>query len=71
MVGGAWCESLIAAPRVSLAHNAATCLAAISAPGKPVGVDLEALGRIQQPKLLVESLAPQEQPCPTSSARSR
>ena len=62
VVGGAWCESLIAAPRVSLAHNAATCLAAISAPGKPVGVDLEALGRIQQPKLLVESLAPQEQP---------
>jgi acyl transferase domain-containing protein/phosphopantetheinyl transferase len=61
VVGGAWCDNLIAAPRVSLAHNANTCLAAITAPGQPVGVDLEALGRIQQPKLMVESLAPQEQ----------
>ena len=62
VVGGAWCETLIAAPRVSLAHNANACLAAITAPGQPVGVDLEALGRIRQPELLVESLAPQERP---------
>jgi len=59
-VGGAWCETLIAAPRVSLAHNANACLVAVAAPGQPVGVDLEALGRVKQPKLLADSLAPQE-----------
>ncbi len=62
IVGGAWRDSLIAAPRVSLAHNADTCLAAIAAPDRPVGVDLEALGRITRPEHLADSLAPQEQP---------
>lgn len=59
-VGGAWCETLVAAPRVSLAHNANACVAAVAAPGQPVGVDLEELGRIRKPELLVDSLAPQE-----------
>lgn len=60
LVSGSWCETLISAPRVSLSHNANTCLAAVAAPDRPVGVDLEELGRIRQPELMVESLAPQE-----------
>ena len=61
-VEGAWCETLIAAPRVSLAHNANACIAAVAAPDQPVGVDLEELGRIRKPELLVDSLAAQEKP---------
>lgn len=62
VVGGSWTETLIAAPRVSLAHNANACLAAVAAPDQPIGVDLEELGRIRKPELLVESLAPHERP---------
>jgi acyl transferase domain-containing protein/phosphopantetheinyl transferase (holo-ACP synthase) len=62
VIGGWWCEQLITAPRVSLSHNANACLAAVAAPDQPVGVDLEELGRIRQPELMIESLAEQEKP---------
>jgi hypothetical protein len=38
-VGGEWCASLIAAPRVSLSHTSSACLAALAPPDRPVGVD--------------------------------
>jgi phosphopantetheinyl transferase (holo-ACP synthase) len=60
VIGGWWCESLIAAPRVSLAHDANACLAATAAPDRPVGVDLEELGRLREPTLMLESMATQE-----------
>ena len=59
-VSGWWCESLIEAPRVSLAHDAVSCLAAVAAPGQPVGVDLERIGKLQRPELVVDSLAAEE-----------
>ncbi|MED5619068.1 polyketide synthase [Ideonella sp. BN130291] len=62
VVGGLWTDTLIAAPQVSLSHNANACLVALAAPDQPVGVDLEELGRIRQPELLVESLADAERP---------
>ncbi len=62
VVGGDWCETWIAAPRVSLSHNASGCLAAVSMPEQPVGVDLEEFGRVQQPALIVDSLADGERP---------
>lgn len=61
VVGGDWTQTLIAAPRVSLSHNARACLAAVAAPDQPVGVDLEELGRIRQPQLLADALSPAEQ----------
>lgn len=59
-VGGWWCGSLIDAPRVSLAHNADSCVAAVSAPGQPVGVDLERTDRLENPELVVDSFAVEE-----------
>ena len=59
-VEGLWCESLIAAPRVSLSHNGSACLAAVAAPDQPVGVDLEELGRVRQPELIVETFTAEE-----------
>jgi len=59
-VGGDWCASLIAAPRVSLSHTSSACLAALAPPDRPVGVDLEDIGRIRRPELMAEALAPQE-----------
>ena len=44
------------APQVSLSHTARACLVAVGRAESPVGVDLEELGRIQQPELMVESL---------------
>jgi phosphopantetheinyl transferase len=61
-VSGWWCETLIAPPAVSLSHNANACLVAVAAPDQPVGVDLEELGRIRQPELMIESLADAERP---------
>ncbi|MFY9510594.1 MAG: 4'-phosphopantetheinyl transferase superfamily protein, partial [Rubrivivax sp.] len=61
-VGGWWTASLIEAPEVSLSHIQDSCLAAVSPPGQPVGVDLEALGRVRRVDLVAESLAPAEQP---------
>jgi acyl transferase domain-containing protein/phosphopantetheinyl transferase len=59
-VSGAWCDTLIAAPRVSLSHNVNTCLAAVAPPDRPVGVDLEETGRLRQPELMADALAPEE-----------
>ena len=59
-VGGWWTETLIQAPRVSLSHNAQAALAAVAPPDLPVGVDLEQLGRVRQPALLMDALAPEE-----------
>ena len=61
-VGGWWCESRIEAPRVSLAHDAISCMAAVAAPDQPVGVDLERMGKLQRPELIVDSLAEDEKP---------
>ena len=61
-VGGWWCESLIEAPRVSLAHDAVSCIAAVAAPDQPVGVDLERIGKLRRPELVVDSLATEEKP---------
>jgi acyl transferase domain-containing protein/phosphopantetheinyl transferase (holo-ACP synthase) len=60
-VDGWWNGTLVDAPCVSLTHNGETCLAAVSAPGLPVGVDLEVLGRAQ-PELVAQSLAAHERP---------
>jgi acyl transferase domain-containing protein/phosphopantetheinyl transferase len=59
-VDGWWCESLIEAPRVSLAHDAVSCMAAVAAPDQPVGVDLERVGKLRRPELVVDSLAAEE-----------
>ncbi len=61
-VDGWWCGSLIEAPRVSLAHDAVSCMAAVAAPDQPVGVDLERIGKLQRPELVVDSLAAEEKP---------
>lgn len=62
VIAGWWCETLVAPPRVSLSHNGRVCLAAVASSDQPVGVDLEELGRIRQPGLIADSLAPEEQP---------
>jgi acyl transferase domain-containing protein/phosphopantetheinyl transferase (holo-ACP synthase) len=59
-VDGSWRDALIAAPAVSLSHNARACLAAVTGPQHAVGVDIEDIGRIQQPELMVESLTSHE-----------
>jgi malonyl CoA-acyl carrier protein transacylase/phosphopantetheinyl transferase len=61
-VDGWWCESLIAAPEVSLSHSGNVCLAAVASPAQAVGVDLEELGRVRQTELLVETLREEERP---------
>ncbi|HEY3520805.1 MAG TPA: 4'-phosphopantetheinyl transferase superfamily protein, partial [Rhodanobacteraceae bacterium] len=61
-VDGWWRESLIEAPRVSLAHDVVSCMAAVAAPDQPVGVDLERIGKLQRPELVVDSLAAEEKP---------
>jgi phosphopantetheinyl transferase (holo-ACP synthase) len=57
-VCGWWTEHLCPAPRVSLAHNANHCLVGVAP--QPIGVDLEEPGRLKQPELLTEALAPAE-----------
>lgn len=60
-VDGAWNGALIEAPRVSLSHSGEVCLAAVSAPDLPVGVDLEEPARLSRPDLVAGSFAPSEQ----------
>jgi phosphopantetheinyl transferase len=60
-VDGWWNGALVDAPRVSLSHSGESCLVAVAAPGLPVGVDLEAMGRVQ-PELVAQSLAAHERP---------
>jgi len=59
-VDGEWRGVLIDAPRVSLSHNAESCLAAVAPPDQPVGVDLEQIARVHQPELVADSFAPEE-----------
>lgn len=59
-VDGPWRDSLSAAPQVSLSHQGEICLAAVAAPGQPVGVDFEDLLRLRQPELVADSFAPAE-----------
>lgn len=60
-VSGWWCDRLIAPPRVSLSHDAARCVVAVSSSDSPVGVDIEPLDKGRRPELLAEALAPGEQ----------
>jgi acyl transferase domain-containing protein/phosphopantetheinyl transferase (holo-ACP synthase) len=60
-VDGWWCEALIDAPHVSLAHDAVSCVAAVAEPGQPVGVDLERTDQPRRTDLVADSLAPEEQ----------
>ncbi|MEM7155183.1 MAG: beta-ketoacyl synthase N-terminal-like domain-containing protein [Myxococcota bacterium] len=57
---GGWRDTLVAAPSISLTHDAHACLAALVDPVQRVGVDRERLGRIRRPDLLREALAPPE-----------
>lgn len=59
-VDGWWRDSLVAAPEVSLSHNARACMAAVAAPQSPVGVDMEDMGKIKRPDLIIEALSPKE-----------
>lgn len=59
-VDGDWRGVLIDAPQVSLSHAGESCLAAVAAPDRPVGVDLESLARLRQPELVSGSFAPEE-----------
>ncbi len=59
-VDGWWRDTVVSAPEVSLSHNMRGCLAAVAAPQHAIGVDVEELGRIQQPELMIESLTPPE-----------
>lgn len=59
-VDGWWRGSLSDAPSVSLSHDASGCTVALASPVSRVGVDREAIGRIQRPQLLAEALTPAE-----------
>lgn len=59
-VDGAWCSTL-GAPSVSLSHDHEICLAAVTDPVNRVGIDREAIGRVQKPELLSSALTPTEQ----------
>lgn len=59
-VDGWWTGSLAPAPRVSLSHDAAGNLAAVSADGAPVGVDGEQIGRLKSPASIASALTPAE-----------
>jgi acyl transferase domain-containing protein/phosphopantetheinyl transferase len=60
VIDGDWCESLVAAPSVSLSHNDSLCLVAVAPPGEPVGLDLEEIGRLKRPDLVRDSFSPGE-----------
>ena len=74
-VDGWWRGALAEAPQVSLSHTARACLVAVGAAESPVGVDLEDLGRIQQPELMIGMLTAGERaagrrPAPASRSTS-
>lgn len=58
---GWWNGSLTEAPEISLSHDKKGALAAVSGPGRPVGVDREQLGRIKTAESLGFALTPKEQ----------
>jgi phosphopantetheinyl transferase (holo-ACP synthase) len=59
-VHGDWTGHLCAAPSVSLSHNARHCIVAVAPAGRAVGVDMEEPGRLKDPALLSQALAPEE-----------
>jgi acyl transferase domain-containing protein/phosphopantetheinyl transferase (holo-ACP synthase) len=61
-VDGWWRDVLAAAPQVSLSHNHSVCFAAVADHQQPVGIDVEEIGRVQQPELLAEALSDSERP---------
>lgn len=54
-IDGPWCAEFTP-PTISLSHNANGSLAAVAPPGWQVGVDHEAIGRVQRPELLHSAL---------------
>jgi len=59
-VHGGWTAYLCAAPAVSLSHNARHCVVGVAPAGQSIGVDMEEPGRLRDPALLTEALAPVE-----------
>ncbi|MBP6776289.1 MAG: acyltransferase domain-containing protein [Piscinibacter sp.] len=60
-IDGWWAEQGLDVPRVSLTHNPAFAIAAVSYGGAPIGVDAEVVGRVQHPDWLVAAFTPAEQ----------
>lgn len=59
-VDGWWTQQLVAAPRVSLSHNAEFCVAVVAPTDMPVGIDIESYGRLRDPALVAQSFDPSE-----------
>ncbi len=59
-VDGWWKNQLIQPPEVSLAHDKRLSLVAVAPPQHFVGVDIEHIGRVQQPDLLEGALSIKE-----------
>lgn len=59
-VDGWWSEQLVAAPRVSLSHNAECCVAVVAPAEQAVGIDMESFGRLRDPALVAQSFDPSE-----------
>ncbi len=60
-VDGWWRDTVLPAPCVSLSHTARGSLAAVASPERGVGVDMEQVGRVQQPEHVVQSFTAAEQ----------
>jgi phosphopantetheinyl transferase len=60
-VSGWWTGQLLQAPEVSLTHDRYQCIAAVSSAGQCIGVDLEKVGRVQNPEHVMGSFTPREQ----------
>lgn len=55
-VDGWWNGVLVEAPTVSLAHDDRVSLAAVTRADRNVGIDVERLGRVEEPELVLECL---------------
>ncbi|MDG2051562.1 MAG: beta-ketoacyl synthase N-terminal-like domain-containing protein [Myxococcota bacterium] len=60
-VTGWWVDDLCEAPNVSLSHDRDQALVALCGPESHVGIDAEAIGRVQKPEHLLSSLTQREQ----------
>lgn len=60
-VQGEWSGVLVEAPQVSVSHSGESCIAAVAAPDRTVGVDFEELARQRQPELVAGSFTADEQ----------
>ncbi len=59
-VDGEWNNTLTAPPEVSLSHDRQLSLAAVTTPDRPVGVDVEHIGRTRHPDLIESSFTSNE-----------